>query len=83
MCKFEEKSLDCHDRPSFVTTLILLCRNIIALCRDKDWFSLLEIVENYAVTYFLCKTPTLLNVFFLFYPDGGVAKGILRKFQFL
>ena len=30
-----------------------------------------------------CKTPTLLNVFFLFYPDGGVAKGILRKFQFL
>ena len=30
-----------------------------------------------------CKTPTLLNVFFLFYQDGGVAKGILRKFQFL
>ena len=38
---------------------------------------------NSCLNYYVCKTPTLLNVFFLFYPDGGVAKGILRKFQFL
>ena len=25
------------------TTLFLLCCNIIAFCRDKDWFSLLEV----------------------------------------
>ena len=55
MCNFEENSLDCHDISSFVTTLILLCHNIIELCRDKDWFSLLEIVGNCVVTYFLCR----------------------------
>ena len=43
------------------------------------WLDACEIVLRHDI----CKTPTLLNVFFLFYPDGGVAKGILRKFQFL
>ena len=46
--------MDCRDIPSFVATLILLCSNIIALCRDKDWFSLLQIAGNYVATYFLC-----------------------------
>ena len=42
--------MDCHDILFFVVTLILLCHNIIALCRDKDWFSLLENAKNYVVT---------------------------------
>ena len=62
MCKFEEKSLDCHDILSFVATLILLCCNIIALCRNEDWFSFLEITGNYVVTYFLCRDIILLEV---------------------
>ena len=46
---------------SIVATLIMLYRNITALCHDKDWFSLLEIVGNYVVTYFLCCDIILLE----------------------
>ena len=35
-----------------VATLFPLCHNIIALCRDKDWFSLLEVTGNYVKTIF-------------------------------
>ena len=61
MCNFKENSLDCRDILSFVVTLILLCSNIISLCRDKDWFSLLEIVGNYVATYFLCHDIILFE----------------------
>ena len=54
--------MDCRDIPSFVVTLILLCRNIIALCHDKEWFGLLEIIGNYVVTYFLCRDIILFEV---------------------
>ena len=54
MCNFEENSLDCRDIPSFVVTLI-------QLCREKDWFSLLEIAGNYVATYFLCRDINLLE----------------------
>ena len=50
LCNFEENSWDCHDTPFYVATLILLCCNIITLCRNKDWFNLLEIAGNYVVT---------------------------------
>ena len=49
---FEENSLDCSDIPSFVAKLILLCCDIIALCHDKDWLSLLKVAGNYVATLF-------------------------------
>ena len=53
--------MDCCDITSFVATLILLCRNIIALCRDKDWFSLLEITVNNVVTLFFLKLKKIMS----------------------
>ena len=37
------------------------CCDIIAFCHDKDWFSLLEVVENYVTTYFLCRDIIYLS----------------------
>ena len=54
--------MDCRNKPSFFVTLILLCRNIIAFCRDKDCVSLLEVAGNYVVTYFLCCGIILMEL---------------------
>ena len=45
--------MDCLDILSFVATLFLLYRDIISLCRDKDWLSLFEVAGNSIATYFL------------------------------
>ena len=46
-----KKSLDCHDILSIVVTLFLLYRDIVAICHEEDWISLLEVAVNYVATY--------------------------------
>ena len=49
-----KKNVNCSNlRKShwIVATLFLLCRDIVSLCRNEDWISLLEVAVNYVATY--------------------------------
>ena len=55
------KNVNCEILRQMHATLFPLCRDIIALCHEKDWFSLLEVEGNYVAKNFLCRNIIYLS----------------------
>ena len=71
----KKKSLDCCDIPSFVATLIILFRNIIARCRNKDWVRLLENCKK------LCRDILFMSRHYSFRSCKKLGRNILFMSQ--